>query len=714
MARAARGLDRRTRERLAPLTADATGETLALTAAAAAAAFHYAGFVTELTLCVAVPGAAGTQDDKILVVETGVDPELSLAAHAERIAKDMRARSAEEATAAAGHWLVLGPGTADEGARHPHETAADGPLLALDPVDGRLAARSDSAPRPECDVLAGLFATLLGHALDEPGRPLVDCPVLTGPERSRVLTDFNATARDFPDDRTLHEVFRGQAARTPDRVAVTTDDAELTYAELDERSDRLAHALRGRLGDGTDVVVAVLAERGLELPVALLGVLKAGYAYTPLDPYAPALRIQDILERSGARAVVGQEHLLAGRELPVDTLVLEAPELTAGPVPEAVRHGSPDDLAYVIYTSGSTGRPKGVMVEHRSVVNRLCWMQRDHPLGQDDTLIQKTPVIFDVSVWELFWWMFGGSRMYLPAPGAERFPLALAEGVRKHGVTAIHFVPSMLNVFLDEVERSGLAGSLSGLRVLYSSGEILPRQVVDSFHTVLGAPNGTRLVNLYGPTETTVDVTAYTCAPGDPAPRVPIGGPIDNTRLYVLRHGHPMPVGVFGTLHVAGVGVARGYLGDEELTREKFVPEYQVPGRERPDGRMYDTGDVARWLPSGDIEFLGRQDQQVKIRGIRIDLQEIENVLLEAPGVVECAVRLEQTNAFIAVLRAAVTGTDELDRNRLRGYVADRLPAYMVPATYDRFDRLPRTPSGKIDRRSLTEDPDLTARGKRL
>lgn len=683
---------------------------LAAIAAAGAVAFHYAGFVREVDLLVSLVDLPRTADEaggKLLAARTPVDPAEPFSALTERLARTLTPPDPAAPTApdGPGFRLTIGPGVSDGEDAPP---ADGGWHLYLDPAAGTVAARAEDGPA--CAALAEMFAVLLAQTAADPERPVAGHPVLPPAHRDRVLHGHNATDRPFPADLTLHGVFRRQAAATPGREAVRTDEAALTYAELDERSERLAHALRRRLGDGPDQVVAVLTERSLDLPVALLGVLKAGYAYLPLDPQAPALRIQDIVRRSGARAVVGQTRLSEGLGLPVPTLAPDAAEVTEGPAPRPLEdRAKPDDLAYVIYTSGSTGAPKGVMVEHRSVVNRLCWMQRAYPIGPDDTLIQKTPAVFDVSVWELFWWMFTGSRMYLPAPGAEKFPLALAEAVERHNVTVMHFVPSMLNVFLAEVERSRLAGALRGLRLVFSSGETLTGHMVAAFHTTIGTPNGTRLVNLYGPTETTVDVTAFDCPPGDPAARVPIGRPIDNTRVYVLRHGQPMPEGVYGTLHVAGAGVARGYLGDEELTGQRFVPEYG-----RPDGRMYDTGDIARLLPSGDVDFLGRQDHQIKIRGIRIDLQEIENVLLEAPGVVECAVHLDEPGPSLAVLRAAVTGTDELDRAALRRHVAERLPSYMVPATYDRHDSLPRTASGKIDRRLLAEDPRTRARGVRL
>jgi amino acid adenylation domain-containing protein len=367
----------------------------------------------------------------------------------------------------------------------------------------------------------------------------------------------------------------------------------------------------------------------------------------------------------------------------------------------------PSDLAYVIYTSGSTGRPKGVAVRHRSVVNRLAWMQRRYPLAADDVVLQKTPISFDVSVWELFWWAVQGAGVALLPPGAERDPRAVALAVREHAVTVMHFVPSMLGSFLELArDDRGLRADVSGLRRVFCSGEALPASRVNQFNRLLtrGGARGPALVNLYGPTEATIDVTYFDCPPEGAVDRVPIGRPIDNTRLYVFgRDGDLRPAGVPGELHIGGVGVAAGYLDRPELTRERFVPD---PDSAR--GRLYRTGDVVRWLADGNLEYLGRLDDQVKIRGNRVELGEVANALLAAPGVRD-AVVVDRTTAergvhlvayYVADADAA-TDADAVSGAALREHLARTLPDFMLPSHFVALDRIPLTPNGKADRRAL-------------
>ncbi|MFG3128336.1 amino acid adenylation domain-containing protein [Streptomyces tendae] len=600
----------------------------------------------------------------------------------------------------------------------------DEPLGAL---AGRMAGRSAapvSADAPECafrlvleadavrvdhpdpvtgDATAGIWSALVAQGVRDASLPVGAYPVLDARDRDEVLVRFNATRRDFPAATTLHQLLRERARLTPEAVAVGAGAGTLTYRELDERTDALAARLVARLSDDCRVV-GVLGERTLELPVMLFAVLKAGRAYLPLDPQAPELRHRRLVAHSGAGLV------LTAVDTPVDfgvprwdvrdPVVLSA---HTGPLPEV----SARDLAYVIYTSGSTGAPKGVMVEHRAVMNRLAWMQRRYPIGPGDTLLQKTPVVFDVSVWELFWWVLAGSRLWLLAPGMERFPMAILQEAERERVTALHFVPSMLTAFLAHLRSTDGAARLRALRWLFSSGESLTSASVAEFGELFR--DGAQLVNLYGPTEATVDVTGHHCPQRPGAGRVPIGAPIDNVRCYVMRHGNAMPVGAFGTLHVAGECLARGYLGDPALTERSFPPEYEGGAADGAgDGRMYDTGDIVRWLPSGELDFLGRADTQVKIRGIRIDVTEIESVLQQLPQVRECAVTVHGAGTVMATLRAAVVG-EHLTEAALRDHLSRRLPPYLLPTGYDLFERLPRTGSGKIDRRLLADDAHVRA-----
>ncbi|WP_432125503.1 amino acid adenylation domain-containing protein [Streptomyces sp. bgisy082] len=563
--------------------------------------------------------------------------------------------------------------------------------------------------------VAGHLTTLLAHGLDLLDRPLSDVPMLS-PAEHQDLTAVRARGRRAPyaDRATLHGLFETQAARRPDRTAVITASGQtLTYAELDERANRVAGALRAD-GVGPDDRVAVMMERGPQLLVALLGVLKCGGAYVPVDPGHPAERVDFLLRDSRATVVIVDDDATAG--LPAAVTVRHIGGLLTGGGTPVEPVATSRNLAYVIYTSGSTGRPKGVMVEHRSVVNRLAWMQRRYPLGEGDVLLQKTPVSFDVSVWELFWWAVEGTTVALLPPGGQRDPREVLRAVREHGVTAVHFVPSMLGPFLDVLEESAAAREVLGtLRYVFCSGEALPGAQVERFNRLAdryrresGAERSARLVNLYGPTEATIDVSSHDC-PTDPdhaVVRVPIGRPIDNTGLYVLGADDlPQPVGVAGELCIGGVGVARGYLDLPELTAERFGDDPFVPG-----GRLYRSGDLARWLADGTLEYLGRIDDQVKIRGQRVEPGEVAAALRAVPGVRDAAVVARTTADRGTVLAGyyvagAATGVDAA---LLRERLGRTLPASMVPASFTRIDAIPLSANGKADRRALPP-PDDTA-----
>ena len=437
--------------------------------------------------------------------------------------------------------------------------------------------------------------------------------------------------------------------------------------------------------------------------VAIHGILRAGAAYVPIDPEYPALRIRTIIEESGARVIVaGTEYAELADELGVNRV--EPSTAGADPVEPVA---SPDDLAYVIYTSGSTGRPKGVMVEHRSVVNRLQWMQRRYPLGVDDVILQKTPVTFDVSVWELMWWAMAGARVALLEPGGERDPRKIVAAVERYRVTVIHFVPSMLGPFLDQLEaQPDSMHRLTSLHTVFCSGEALTPALVERFNQVFGAIGVPRLVNLYGPTEATVDVSYFDCPSAGPVDAVPIGKPIDNTTLLVLDElGNPCPVGVPGELNIAGVGLARGYRGRPDLTAASFAEDQRVPG-----GRRYRTGDLARWRSDGNLEFLGRIDDEVKVRGNRVSLGEVQAAMDSCPGVRSAVVIAEPSDTHGIYLIGYFVG-EFVSLDQLGDHLAQRLPAYMIPTSFVELNALPLTASGKVDRRALPPPgaPDRSA-----
>ncbi len=527
-------------------------------------------------------------------------------------------------------------------------------------------------------ALSGLVAALE----QAPHQPLNRLPILGAEERQKLLVEFNATAVDYNLDQTLHGMFEAQVERTPNALAVKAGDRFLTYDELNRRANRLAHHLR-ELGVQPDSRVGICVERGLDMVVGLFAILKAGGGYVPLDPAYPAERIAYMLQDSAPVVVLAQG---ATRELLGDVPVIDLDHDTWQHQPESNPHVpglTAQHQAYVIYTSGSTGQPKGVINEHAGVVNRLLWMQDAYGLNADDAVLQKTPFSFDVSVWEFFWPLFTGARLVMARPGGHKEPAYLCEVIEAEHITTLHFVPSMLEVFLAHGDVSQAAGLV---RVM-CSGEALPGSLVRRFKAQLP---GIGLYNLYGPTEAAVDVTAWNCARPDVPDNTPIGKPIANTRMYLLdTQLQPVPLGVVGELFIGGVQVARGYLNRPELTAERFLDD-PFHG-----GRMYRTGDVGRYLPDGNIEYLGRNDDQVKIRGLRIELGEIQARLLEHPQVNEAAV-VARDDRLIAYYTGLHT-----DVEQLRAHLLQHLPDFMVPALFMHLDALPLSPNGKLDRKAL-------------
>ncbi|HEX4267573.1 MAG TPA: amino acid adenylation domain-containing protein [Steroidobacteraceae bacterium] len=527
----------------------------------------------------------------------------------------------------------------------------------------------------------------------QPAQPIALAPMLGEAESGLLLLELNRTQEHYPLHKTLADMLMEQAARTPDCTALVFEQESLTYAELDESSNRIAHHLRA-LGVEAEVPVAVCMERSLELLVALCGVLKAGGAYVPLDPAYPPARLAFMLRDSGARVLLTQQALrdrLTEHEAEVVCLDRDWPVIEARPATRVETGPTADNLAYIIYTSGSTGQPKGAMNTHRAVVNRLVWMQEAYRLQPSDSVLQKTPISFDVSVWELFWPLLYGARLVIARPGGHQDPLYLCEVIARCNVTIAHFVPSMLNVFL-QCEESGRCLSL---RDTICSGEALAADTVNAFLRALPS----RLHNLYGPTEAAVDVTAWQCKPLPGGANVPIGKPISNVSLYILDANQQlMPFGAPGELYIGGVAVARGYLNRPELSRERFISSPFVAGE-----RLYRTGDLARYQPDGNIEFLGRRDQQVKLRGLRIELGEIEAALRDCPGVRDAVVVVRTEAAEDARLVGYIVAQDgtQLSTTELKSQLGGRLPDHMIPTACVFLDTLPLNPNGKLDRAAL-------------
>ncbi|HEV2755336.1 MAG TPA: amino acid adenylation domain-containing protein, partial [Actinomycetota bacterium] len=539
--------------------------------------------------------------------------------------------------------------------------------------------------------LASHYGNVLDAITVDPDRPLSELDVMSARERHRVVTELNDTAAPFPAGRCIHELFEAQALETPEALALVTDDDALTYRELDAASNRLAHHLRDK-GVGPDVRVGICLERGVDLVVGLLAIMKAGGAYIPLDPDYPPERLGFMLEDTAAPVVVTISGL-AGRvsAARAEPLLVDADRdvISARPATGLGRIASPEDLAYVIYTSGSTGTPKGVMVAHRGVCNRLAWMQREYAIGPGDAFLQKTPFTFDVSVWELFEPLVTGARLVMARPGGHKDPRYLAEAIHRHGVTIVHFVPSMLTPYLAQ------GAARHEPRLTICSGEALSPQTVRDFKQRFDG----ELHNLYGPTEASIEVTFHRCE-DDGRDSVPIGRPIANTAIYILDPGgNPVPAGVPGELHIGGVGVVRGYLNRPALTADRFVPD---PFSSVPGARLYRTGDRARYLPDGNIEFLGRVDHQVKIRGFRIEPGEIEACLVTHDAVLDAVVVAVGDAGADTRLAAYVVGDGALPATaELRAHLSDHLPDYMIPAYFVVLDELPLTPSGKVDRAVL-------------
>jgi amino acid adenylation domain-containing protein len=578
------------------------------------------------------------------------------------------------------------------------------------------------------------FNTLLEGITQNPDQRICDLSLLTGEEKTQILVQWNDTGRKY-DIMCLHYAFQNQVERTPDHTALIGqipkgvappaykksqipnqeascgqvlnafgENSYITYKELNKKANQLAYILQKR-GIKSDTIVGIMAERSLEMVIGLLGILKAGGAYMPIDPEYPEDRINYMLKDSSARILVTAPglsekfekllivncQLLMVNEKPSNRRRLNNPPQEANSINNyqltinnlQLEQAS---LAYIIYTSGSTGKPKGVMVPHEGISNRLHWMQETFQLTPDDRVLQKTPFTFDVSVWEFFWPLLNGAVLVMAKPGGHKDCTYLVETIQQEKITTIHFVPSMLQVFLEE---PGLE-EIPSLKRVISSGEALPTEYVERFYRCFTADVGTGLYNLYGPTEASVDVTHWQCSASDDYRSVPLGRPIANTRIFILdRNLNPVPIGVHGELHIGGIQLARGYLNRPELTAEKFVElevEEDIYHRSYTSYTsyiIYKTGDLARWLPDGNIEFLGRLDFQVKVRGFRIELGEIESKLRNHPCLEDAVV----------LAREDITGSEPGE---------NKITAYIVPA-HDYWISLKETPRTNLARDQVSD-----------
>ena len=505
---------------------------------------------------------------------------------------------------------------------------------------------------------------------------------LTQEEKTYLLETLNDTKADYPKDKTIVDLFEAQVEKTPHHIAIKFGDRELNYRELNEESNQLAHYLIQNYNIQPDELVGIELERSEWMVIGILGILKSGGAYVPINPDYPSERKAFIREDALLKAVLTESELERFNQ-----------SKETFPTTSPVTGLLADNLIYVIYTSGSTGVPKGCMLEHRGVVNRLSWMQKSYGLAESDSILHKTTFTFDVSVWELLWWSLQGARVTMLERGGENQPEKIVSAVASSQVTVMHFVPSMLGVFLEYLTHSkDDLKRLSSLRQVYTSGEVLQVEHVRRFKELL--PN-VKLMNLYGPTEASIDVSYYSCDQSNEN-NIPIGKPIDNTMLLILDSDqHLLPYGSVGEICIGGVGLARGYLNREELTREKFKENPYKRGE-----RLYLTGDLGKWRSDGNLEYLGRIDDQVKVRGYRIELGEIEQVLSchERSGQVVVIARSLGERSDKDLI-AYTTG--EATAEELKKYSGEKLPQYMVPAYYVKLDKIPLTGSGKADRKAL-------------
>jgi amino acid adenylation domain-containing protein/non-ribosomal peptide synthase protein (TIGR01720 family) len=523
-------------------------------------------------------------------------------------------------------------------------------------------------------------------------------------EKNEILCNFNKTEAAFPNDKCMHGIFEEQVQRNPENIAVVYKEKSLTYMELNSMGDKLASFLQGE-GVGPDKLVGICMERSIEMVLAIIAIMKAGGAYVPLDPEYPEDRLNYMIEDSDPLVILSQSHIedklkcFKNKTVYLDTEWERIEKNSTGYVKKAV---SPENWAYMIYTSGSTGRPKGAINTHTGLVNRVNWMQKELKLEEKDAVLQKTPFSFDVSVWEFVWPLSVGARIVMAEPGGHRDPVYLTETICQYNITTLHFVPSMLRVFLSESSVS----LCKSLKRIICSGEELKVDLQNECLRKLDV----ELYNLYGPTEAAIDVSYWKCRPDERLNSVPIGKPIDNTELLILSKDLKLlPVGVAGELHIAGAGLAVGYHNKPELTLQKFISN---PYSRHGYGRMYKTGDLARWLSDGNIEYLGRIDFQVKINGLRIELGEIENRLTCIEGINEAVVTVQEDINTNKYLCAYLVGEREFSVSELRRLLAEHIPEYMIPSCFVQLEALPLSPNGKINRRLLPE-PEKDSIGSR-
>ncbi|URZ03767.1 non-ribosomal peptide synthetase [Clostridium felsineum] len=542
------------------------------------------------------------------------------------------------------------------------------------------------------------YINILNSVTINPNSIISEIDMISKEEKNKLLIEFNETEAAYPKDKTIKELFEEQVEKTPNNIAIVFDNKELTYKELNEKANSLARVLREK-GVKAETIVGIMVERSIEMIIGILAILKAGGAYLPIDPKYPEGRKKYIFEDSKIKLIITQNKFVNMVNFGVGVINVEDVKVYSNNVQNLENINTVRNLAYIIYTSGTTGNPKGVMIENRSLVNRLNWMQKKYPLNSQDIILQKTTYTFDVSVWELLWWSLVGAKLCILKPEKEKEPKAIIDTIEKNKVTTIHFVPSMLNAFMEYIKNSNEYSKIKTLKRLFTSGEALGLEQVEEFKNITNNKYKIDLINLYGPTEATIDVSYFNCSIEHYETSIPIGRPIDNIKLYIInKYNKSQPIGVAGELCIAGDGLARGYLNRTELTSEKFVENPFETGK-----KMYRTGDLARWLSDGNIEYLGRIDNQVKIRGFRIETGEIENQLLKLDDIERAVVVAKDSNNKDKYLCAYITAESEVSATLVKKELSKELPSYMLPSYIVQIEKIPLTLNGKVDRKSLPE-----------
>jgi len=545
------------------------------------------------------------------------------------------------------------------------------------------------------------YKHLIDGIIANPEEQISRIAVLHEDERKQVLVDWNQTNIRYPEGVCLHEMFEAQVKKTPQRIAVVYEDQTITYTELNARANQLAHYLLS-IGVKPDMFVGVCMDRSIEMVVAIYGILKAGGAYVPIDPSYPADRLKWMIIDSEIPVLLTQSHL---RDIlpPIETQIILldsnwdqiATQIEENPPSTA----TPDNLAYIIYTSGSTGKPKGAMLHHRAVVNHIYWMIETFHLAEADNFLQKTPFSFDAATNEFHPPLAVGGKLVMAQPGGHQDGYYMVDVINQHQVTYLQLVPSLLQLLL---ETPGFE-TCTSLSKIGCGGEALSMSLVRTFYE----QHQSELYNFYGPTEAAVDTAYWLCDPNLDRMIAPIGRPVSNTQLYILDdYLQPVPIGVTGELHIGGVQVGLGYHKRPDMTQNRFIKH---PFNDNPSARLYKTGDLARYLPDGNIEFLGRNDSQVKFRGFRIELGEIEATLNNDPTVKQAAVIIQEVTPGDKRLMAYIVPEAEQnpDTRALRAVLKDQLPSYMVPSIFVPIREIPLSPSGKLDRRALPT-PDIS------